>query len=248
MLSVIICTLNEEHYLPKLLDTIAAQRTNIPFEVIVVDAMSDDGTADAVKSYQEKNPFPLTLYQLERPGLSAQRNFGVGKASFEHLLFLDADVLLPENFIENAMAEIRRHGIRIAGTKIYSAEPGLGFRLTYWLYSATYLPVVRLWNPIVHGCSIFTTKELNAQVGVFKTNITFEDFRYAADAAQFYRPRLLRSAWVRTSARRYYKFDAGAWWELFRSGIHSIFTAGIDGKKNMKRFHENYGRHERPRY
>lgn len=248
MLSIIICTLNEEHYLPKLLDTIKKQKTDVPFEVIVVDAMSDDNTAGVVTSYREKTLFPLSLWQLQRPGLSAQRNFGISKATYEHLLFLDADVLLPDDFIGNAMREIRERNIRMAGTRIYSAESSPGFRFTYWLYSATYLPVVRIWNPIVHGCSIFTTKTLNEMIGGFRENITFEDFRYAADAVAFYRPRLLRTAWVRTSARRFYKFEPGAWWELFRSGIHSIFTAGIEGQKNMKRFHENYGRHDRPRY
>lgn len=248
MLSVIICTLNEEHYLPKLLGTIARQRTALAFEVIVVDAMSDDGTAGAVKRFEEQNLFPLSFWQLQRPGLSAQRNFGVSRARYDHLLFLDADVLLPDGFFEKAMTEIRERGIEMAGTRIYSAEKSPGFRFTYWLYSATYLPIVRIWNPIVHGCSIFTTKTLNEKIGGFKENITFEDFRYAADAASFYRPRLLRSTWVRTSARRFYKFEPAAWWELLRSGIHSIFSAGIEGKKNMKRFHENYGRHERPRY
>ena len=248
MLSVIICTLNEEHYLPKLLETLGRQKTTIPFEVLVVDAMSDDDTAGVVTRFRENASYPLSFWQLQRPGLSAQRNFGVSKALFDRLLFLDADVLLPDDFIGNALREIKSGDIEIAGTKIFSAEKSPGFRFTYWLYSSTYLPVVRMWNPIVHGCSIFTTKTLNEKIGGFKENVTFEDFRYAADAAVFSRPRLLRSAWVRTSARRFYKFEPGAWWELLRSGVHSIFAAGIEGKKNMKRFHENYGRHGKPRY
>lgn len=247
MLSIIICTLNEEHYLPKLLDTLIKQETT-GFEVIIMDARSDDDTSGVVKKYQQNSPFPIRFFQLERPGLSAQRNMGVQHARHEQLLFMDADVLLPSNFIKESLKQINEKKIQIAGTKIYAAEKNPIFRMMYWNYSAFYLPVVRLWNPIVHGCSIFTTKTLHSKIGGFKENITFEDFKYAGDAAVFYRPRLLKKVFVKTSARRFYKFNVPEFAELFFSGIYSMFKAGIEGKKNMKRFHENYGKHQKPKY
>jgi glycosyltransferase involved in cell wall biosynthesis len=247
MLSIIICTLNEEHYLPMLLDSLNQQEGTV-FEVIIMDARSDDDTAGVVKSYQTRTNYPIRFFQLERPGLSAQRNIGVDHAIYHQLLFMDADVVLPRNFIKESLRQVISEKIDVAGTKIYSAETNPMFRLMYWSYSTFYLPIVRLTNPIIHGCSIFATKEIHQKIGGFKKDVTFEDFRYAADAAKFYRPRLLKGVYVKTSARRYYKFNFGEWSELFAAGIYSIFKAGIQGKKNMKRFHENYGKHQLPRY
>jgi glycosyltransferase involved in cell wall biosynthesis len=73
MLSIIICTLNEEHYLPMLLDTLNQQEGTV-FEVVVMDANSDDDTAGVVRNYQTRANYPLRFFQLQRPGLSTQRN------------------------------------------------------------------------------------------------------------------------------------------------------------------------------
>ena len=247
MLSIIICTLNEEHYLPMLLDSINHQAGTL-FEVIIMDAHSDDDTAGVVKNYQTRTNYPIRFFQLERPGIAVQRNIGVDHALHEQLLFLDADVVLPRDFIEESLRQITSEKIEIAGTRIYSAEANPLFRLMYWSYSTFYLPIVRLTNPILHGCSIFATKAIHRKIGGFMKDITFEDFRYAADAAKFYRPRLLKKVYVKTSARRFYKFNFAEWSELFKAGIHSIFKAGIEGKKNMKRYHENSGKHQPPKY
>jgi glycosyltransferase involved in cell wall biosynthesis len=229
------------------LETIG-QQEGTAFEVIIMDARSDDNTAAVVKSYQKQKGFPISFFQLDRPGLSVQRNIGVDHAQYELLLFLDADVLLPRDFIKESLRQITSEGIQIAGTRIYSAESGIIYRLVYWSYSTFYLPIARIKNPIIHGCSIFVTKEIHRQIGGFRSDVTFEDFRYASDAAKFYRARLLKKVYVRTSARRYYKFNLGEWMELFLAGIYSIFRAGIEGKKSMRRFHENYGKHKQPRY
>ncbi|HEX6891778.1 MAG TPA: glycosyltransferase [Chryseolinea sp.] len=247
MLSIIISTLNEEHYLPMLLESLAQQKGTV-FEVIIMDAHSDDDTAGVVKRYQNLTNYPIRFFQLERPGISVQRNTGVDHAIYDQLLFLDADVLLPQDFIKESLRQITTENIEVAGTKIYSAEANPLFRLMYWSYSTFYLPIVRLTNPIVHGCSIFATKQIHRKIGGFRKDVTFEDFRYASEAAKFYRPRLLRNVYVKTSARRYYKFNLAEWSELFLAGIYSIFKAGIEGKKNMKRYHENSGKHQLPRY
>ena len=44
MLSIVICTLNEEQYLPKLLDSIASQQ-GVNYEIVIADSGSDDDTA-----------------------------------------------------------------------------------------------------------------------------------------------------------------------------------------------------------
>jgi glycosyltransferase involved in cell wall biosynthesis len=74
MLSIIICTLNEEHYLPKLLDTLRCQIAPFDFEVLVIDAGSTDNTEGVVRQYKAKLPFPLQFVAFNQRGIARQRN------------------------------------------------------------------------------------------------------------------------------------------------------------------------------
>lgn len=99
-ISVVIPVLNEEAYLPALLATLR-QQTLRPREVIVVDG----GSTDATHRLAEEGG-ALLLKGGSLPGIS--RNYGAEWASGEWLLFLDADVRLPPDALEEAMSEMRR--------------------------------------------------------------------------------------------------------------------------------------------
>ena len=47
---------NQEKYIEKCLDGFLMQKTNFPFEVIIHDDASTDGTIDIIKCYQERYP------------------------------------------------------------------------------------------------------------------------------------------------------------------------------------------------
>jgi glycosyltransferase involved in cell wall biosynthesis len=248
MLSIIICTLNEEQYLPKLLDTISAQNTSFDYEILVVDAGSTDNTEGVVRQYQTKSPVRLQFVAFNQRGIARQRNEGARLARYNQLLFLDADVLLNDEFLSTGMQQIQEKNLPIAGTKLYAAEPSMGFRAIYNFYSNIYLPITRWFNPVIHGCSIFVTKELHNRIGGFKEGILFEDFRYGSDAAAIFRPVLLTGkAYVRTSARRFYHFSPKAVGELVAGSFASFFKSGIDPAK-MLTYEQNTGNHDAPRY
>lgn len=247
MLSIIICTLNEEHYLPNLLESLAEQICAQGFEVIVVDAASTDGTAEVTTGFAQTSPFPLRFEAFNQRGISRQRNHGASIAQYDWLLFLDADVVLPHDFLQKAFFEITDGNIQIAGTYIYAAEPHRGYRFAYALYSHTYLPLVRLFNPVIHGCSIFVARTLHEQIGGFQEGITFEDFRYGQDASKFFRPVLLRNTAVRTSARRFYGASLKSIWELVRGAARSF----VEGGQPEDAFTANQaltGNHGKPQY
>jgi len=97
MISIIIPTLNEEHFLPHLLDSLVLQ-TNKDFEVIVVDGKSTDKTVTIAKAYTTKLP-SLTVISSTR-GLPLQRNVGAKVARGEWFIFIDADSVLMSYFID----------------------------------------------------------------------------------------------------------------------------------------------------
>lgn len=96
-LSVVIPTLNEEEYLPKLLSSLASQTVR-DFEVIVSEGKSIDKTKE--KALEFKDRLNLFIYDSDRRHLAYQRNFGAKKAKGNYLFFLDADFAFEKDFIE----------------------------------------------------------------------------------------------------------------------------------------------------
>ena len=94
MISIIIPTLNEEKFLPKLLESLTVQTVK-DFEVIVVDGSSKDKTVELAYTFSSKLP-KLTIVVSGRASLPLQRNLGAQKAEGDWLVFIDADsILLP---------------------------------------------------------------------------------------------------------------------------------------------------------
>lgn len=64
MVSIVCITYNQEAYLAKTLESFIAQKTSFPIEIIVHDDASTDGTADILRSYENKYPNLFTcIYQ-----------------------------------------------------------------------------------------------------------------------------------------------------------------------------------------
>ena len=96
-LAVIICTYNVKD---KLLENVAsclAQETSVPFEILVVDSGSTDGTLEAVK---EKFPQVKTHDCRANVGCAIARNIGMKLYPQSDVLLLDSDLVLEKNAIE----------------------------------------------------------------------------------------------------------------------------------------------------
>lgn len=92
--SIVIPTLNEEKFLPHLLDSLTRQ-TYKQFEVLVVDGKSKDATVRLAEEFKKKLP-SLRVVVAQKASLPLQRNVGAKEAKGEWFLFFDADdILLP---------------------------------------------------------------------------------------------------------------------------------------------------------
>ncbi len=99
MLSVVIPTLNEAKYLPGVLASLKKQ-TFADFEVIVADAASTDGTREIALGHG--------CHVVQGGTISQGRNAGARRARGKYLLFLDADVTVAPDFLEELMFKVRK--------------------------------------------------------------------------------------------------------------------------------------------
>ena len=90
--SVIITTKNEERNMENILSSLKKQ-TLKDIEIIVVDNNSSDKTKQISQKYG-------ALVFNQGPERSAQRNFGVSKASGKYVVILDADMILETKVLE----------------------------------------------------------------------------------------------------------------------------------------------------
>ncbi|MBW2981728.1 glycosyltransferase, partial [Candidatus Woesearchaeota archaeon] len=126
MLSIIIITKNEERCLPKLLKSLEDQ-TFKDFEIIVSDAKSTDKTREIAEKHG---------YKIIDGGKPAKgRNNGARAAKNDLLLFLDADVILPKDFLEKNIKEFKERRLDCA-TAVYKPQGNkLADRFMYFFYN-----------------------------------------------------------------------------------------------------------------
>jgi glycosyltransferase involved in cell wall biosynthesis len=176
-LSIIIPTLNEEKYLPYLLTSLTKQNFHGKWEIIVVDGASADKTKRVVKSFQSKLS-NLYLISTKR-GVSRQRNAGVQKAKYNYLLFLDADTVLPENFLTKLVRKIDPKEKLFVGLPLIL--PLNGTIIDYAMVSIAYnfFLLVGKFKPLVTGMCLITTKENHRRIGGFNEQLFYaEDIDY----------------------------------------------------------------------
>jgi cellulose synthase/poly-beta-1,6-N-acetylglucosamine synthase-like glycosyltransferase len=83
--AVVIPCFNQAHFLREAIES-AFSQSHPPREVIVVDDSSDDNSFEVAGRVPEARRF-----RIPHGGVAAARNFGLGKASSDLVVFLDAD-------------------------------------------------------------------------------------------------------------------------------------------------------------
>lgn len=100
--SVIVPARNAETTLPRTLAALAKQDLQEPYEVIVVDDGSTDGTASAAQGA----PGPVRVLEQTATGAAAARNRGVAHSSGSALAFCDADVYPTRSWLREGLAAL----------------------------------------------------------------------------------------------------------------------------------------------
>jgi glycosyltransferase involved in cell wall biosynthesis len=104
LVSVVITTKNEAGHIRSCLESIKKQTYSLDkIEVIVVDNKSSDNTVKIAMEFTDK------VFNMG-PERSAQRNFGIKKSRGKYILYLDADMILSRNLIEECVNKCESEG------------------------------------------------------------------------------------------------------------------------------------------
>ena len=105
MFSVVIPLYNKANYVQKTIESVLNQ-TFSDFEVILVNDGSTDNSLEVVK---EINDSRIRIFSKENRGVSAARNYGIKKAQYEYITFLDADDCWLPDYLETIKGMIKQY-------------------------------------------------------------------------------------------------------------------------------------------
>lgn len=107
-ISVVIPCFNAAHTLDAQLEALKAQ-TKQPWEVIVADNGSTDGSREVANVYANKLPNFKVVDASKRQGAAHARNVGAAHASGDYLTFCDADDVVDCRWIEALSLAFSKH-------------------------------------------------------------------------------------------------------------------------------------------
>jgi glycosyltransferase involved in cell wall biosynthesis len=218
-ITIIIPAKNEAKMLPKLLQSLCKQDYEGMSEtrVIVADAGSTDGTMEAALSFRDR-----LLVEVIPGGLpSVGRNAGARLATTKFLLFLDADVELPEpTLLRRALWRMRRKNLHLATTNIACRDGGF-FDDALYAGNNFMQRIGSFTKPFATGMFMMFERDAFWTLGGFNERALFaEDYLLSKGVARL-RFRIVRGR-ILTTNRRFQKL--GHWtmvWMFVKTLMHS---------------------------
>lgn len=220
MLSIIIPNYNEEENLPNQLTFLEAKAKAFPIEIIIANSPdTTDSSLEICKSYDK-----VQFLESERSGRAIQMNFGASKAKGEILLFLHADIQLPDDFYEQI-------------TSAMDAGNQFGFfayrfdRRSLMLNINSYFTKNDGMFAGAGDQAQFITKSAFERLGGFdESYCIMEDFKLTDTVRQHKLPYTIIQSRATVSARKY---DKGSWLKvnLINGYVFLLYKLGTEPKK-----------------
>lgn len=116
--SVVVPARDAAATLPDQLAALAEQHADFPWEVLVCDNASTDGTAQVVTAWSDRLPRLARVPVTDRRGAGAARNVGAQRAGGRYLAFCDADDVVAPGWLAAL-----RSGLETADLVVGLVEP-----------------------------------------------------------------------------------------------------------------------------
>lgn len=106
--SFIVIAYNEERNIEQTIHAIEAQLSMPTHEIVIVNDGSKDRTLDIVQGLARTNKAIKVVDQQPNKGRGAARAAGVAVAKGDYFAFVDADILLPDNWLKSCLSYMDR--------------------------------------------------------------------------------------------------------------------------------------------
>ena len=227
-LSVIVPVLDEEKYLEATLVPIKDQNTNKPYEMIVSDNGSTDGSVEIAKRYADK------VVHCEERGIGPARHFGAlnASASSKYFVFIDADTHIPGYYISFLYEMFRANPDIVAiSTGFEFSERSEQIKLAEGVANNYFSMRDRLRSATLPGFNTAVRREEYFKCGGY-TNVLLEDVDFSRRITKLGTVKFYRHIKVMNSSRRlevmgllgtlYYYAQLDLGWELNSTFIDKI--------------------------
>ena len=131
-ISVYITSYNQKTYLNEALQSVLNQ-TLMPFEIIIIDDASDDGSQDLISNYCIKFPNLIkSVFNPENKGISACRNIALNLVKGDYTTWLDGDDIYLPRKLEVQSNLIKKGGVNLVYTNYYYAKDDISNLYQIW--------------------------------------------------------------------------------------------------------------------
>ncbi len=214
-LSVIIPTLDERELIGAAIDRV---RTGDPWEIIVADGQSTDGTATAAETHGAR-------LVVSAPGRGRQMNAAAAVATGDVLLFLHADTALPPEFTRHVAEAMARPNVVAGAFELGIDAPHRALRLI----EAAVNRRSRLFGLPYGDQAIFLRAPTFHRIGGYPEADAMEDFALIRRLRRHGRIEIAPVS-VSTSARRWL---AGGIWRttILNQACVAAWLLGVSGRR-----------------
>ena len=192
LVSIVISAWNEEVDILKTVGSLSKTKTDIPFEIIVVNNNSTDKTQNTLNKLHIKNFFqPIQ-------GWGPGRQMGMDHASGKYILLGDSDCIYPDCWVNKMVQGLQKKGIvSVYGRYSFISEKGFARWKLFALetFKDLIAEVRHIKRPFLnsYGMSMGFVKEYGLKEGFYLNKTHGEDGRMCHDLMKYGKVKQIRS-------------------------------------------------------
>lgn len=174
LISFIVTVFNGEKTISNCLNSILFQKKSIPFEIIIINDGSNDGTLKIIENYQKQHCDKIKIIHQTNKGPGKSRNEGIHNSCGEYIAFIDGDDSISCDYTEHVNEVITTHHpdlLVIGYHRLYERKKNFferNFQFNKW--NEKEIEIVPKYNP-----SFISKTEAACWLKIIKRKIFFEE-------------------------------------------------------------------------
>jgi glycosyltransferase involved in cell wall biosynthesis len=171
-ISLVVCTRDRVDQLSGALQSLSKLELVDPWELVLVDNGSNDGTAELLHAFCREQSFPVVVESEPRPGLARARNRGLAVSHGEIVAFTDDDCYPQEDFLQCVLRCFRDIDRGFVGGRVLlfdAKDARIGIQES--LESVTFPPRSYIRPGVIHGANFAFRRTALMEIGGFDESL-----------------------------------------------------------------------------